>query len=216
MPDKNNRLDVKMLIFDWSGVISDDRMPVYESNMRVMEAHGIKRMSFEEWLPQTKLSAAEFFASQGLVGDTDTLNKEYSDMLAVVKKDGIQTVVYEDAKTVLEKLSLMGKELIVISSHPQVHLLKEAQSYSIKKFFSKFVGSVKNKAQELSDLCSKEEAAPDKTAYVGDTIYDIQAAKTARVHSIGITTGYHVRERLLAEKPEFVVDSLSELRKLVH
>ncbi|MDE1860152.1 MAG: HAD family hydrolase [Candidatus Micrarchaeota archaeon] len=203
-----------MVIFDWSGVISDDRRPVYESNMRVLEAHGKKRFTFEEWLPRTTLTPIELFANHGVTGDREVLFREYRDNLAQVKKEGIVTTVYPDAKVALQSLAEKGKELVVISSHPEEHLLKEAIDYGVKRYFSKFVGNVKDKAQELSELCSVQGINPLDTVYVGDTIYDIQAAKKAGVRSVGITNGYHVKERLRTENPEFIVDSLTELSSL--
>lgn len=47
--------------------------------------------------------------------------------------------------------------------------------------------------------------------YIGDTIYDIQAAKKANVFSIAITAGYHLKERLQKENPDLIVESLKEL-----
>ena len=56
---------------------------------------------------------------------------------------------------------------------------------------------------------------PSNAIYLGDTIYDIRAAKKAGVHSVGVATGYHVRERLVNENPDFVVDSLTEFQSTI-
>ena len=55
-------------------------------------------------------------------------------------------------------------------------------------------------------------ADPDDTAYVGDAPFDIAAAKAAGVHAIGVTWGgIHTRERMEAEGPDAVVDTVDEL-----
>ncbi len=55
-------------------------------------------------------------------------------------------------------------------------------------------------------------ASADETAYVGDSPFDIGAAKAAGVHAIGVTWGgIHGRERLEAEGPDAVVDTAEEL-----
>ena len=64
---------VRLLTFDWSGVISDDRPPVYEANMRMLEMYGKQRMSFEQWLPQTTMTPIEFMANQGVNGNPDSV-----------------------------------------------------------------------------------------------------------------------------------------------
>jgi pyrophosphatase PpaX len=55
-------------------------------------------------------------------------------------------------------------------------------------------------------------ARPEETAYVGDSPFDIGAAKAAGVHAVGVTWGgIHGRERLEAEEPDAVVDTAAEL-----
>jgi pyrophosphatase PpaX len=55
-------------------------------------------------------------------------------------------------------------------------------------------------------------ARPDEAAYVGDSPFDVAAAKAAGVHAVAVTWGgIHGRERLEAEGPDAVVDSAEEL-----
>lgn len=56
------------------------------------------------------------------------------------------------------------------------------------------------------------DALADETAYVGDSPFDVRAAKAAGIHAVGVTWGgIHLRERLEAEDPDTVVDSPEEL-----
>jgi pyrophosphatase PpaX len=55
-------------------------------------------------------------------------------------------------------------------------------------------------------------ARPDETAYVGDSPFDIRAAKAAGMYAIAVTWGrIHDRERLEREEPDAIVDSAEEL-----
>jgi pyrophosphatase PpaX len=55
-------------------------------------------------------------------------------------------------------------------------------------------------------------ARPDETAYVGDSPFDIRAAKAAGMHAIAVTWGrIHDRERLDREEPDAIVDTAEEL-----
>ena len=56
-------------------------------------------------------------------------------------------------------------------------------------------------------------AEPADAAYVGDSPFDVQAARAAGVFSVGVAWGgIHSRERLAAEEPDALVDSAEELR----
>ncbi len=200
------------IIFDWSGVISDDRPPVYEANMILLEKYGKKRITFKEWLPNTKLSVVEYMQSHNINVDPSIIFKEYKKAFDKVRKSGIHPHLYSDAAGVIKKLSHNGTRLFVINTHPAQNLEQEAREYGIYKYFENFIGTIRDKAETIAIILEKIEK-PKEVFYVGDTIYDIQAAKKAKIKSVAITNGYHIRKRLLEEKPDIIVDSLTELLK---
>jgi len=211
--ENSNR--IQLITSDWSGVISDDRKPVYESNMRMLEAHGKNRISFADWLPRTTLTPIESFANQGIIGDPKALFDEYRNVYAQVKREGMLPTVYPDSKEVLKFLSGIGYPVTIISSHPSEHLIEEASEYGVKDHILSFLGNVTDKTSGLLKICLSMSETPSNAIYLGDTIYDIRAAKKAGVHSVGVATGYHVRERLVNENPDFVVDSLTEFQSTI-
>ena len=55
-------------------------------------------------------------------------------------------------------------------------------------------------------------ADPAETAYVGDSPFDIRAAKAAGMYAVAVTWGrIHDRSRLEAEEPDTIVDTAEEL-----
>jgi pyrophosphatase PpaX len=59
-------------------------------------------------------------------------------------------------------------------------------------------------------------AAPADAAYVGDSPYDVRAARAAGVRAVGVTWGgLHDAERLAAERPDDLVGSAEELRAVL-
>ena len=55
-------------------------------------------------------------------------------------------------------------------------------------------------------------AEPHDAAYVGDSPFDVQAAKAAGVHAVAVAWGgIHSRERLAAEEPDALVERPAEL-----
>ena len=56
------------------------------------------------------------------------------------------------------------------------------------------------------------DAEPADAAYVGDSPFDIQAAKAAGVHAVAVAWGeIHSRERLVRERPDALVERPAEL-----
>jgi len=204
-------IGIKAIISDWSGVFSDDRKPVYEANMRVLEKHGKIRISFDEWLPVTRLTPVEFFKDFGIDGDHDALFEEYRVEYSQVGKEGLHPVAYPDAKDFLTSLKAKRIPIIVVSSHPEQNLRTEAIAYGIDHYFEGFYGNLKDKDAAIQMVCKLKNLHSSSAAYIGDTIYDVQEAKKAGAKSVAVATGYHVKERLDREDPDLLLNSLSEL-----
>jgi pyrophosphatase PpaX len=57
---------------------------------------------------------------------------------------------------------------------------------------------------------------PHECAYVGDSPFDIHAAKAAQMHAVAVTWGgIHAREKLEREQPDAIVDTAEELHDVV-
>ncbi len=206
----SNLTDIRLVIFDWSGVISDDRLPVYESNGRMSKAYGVEREDFPSWLRNSKSSAHAYFSARGIHEDPAVMQEKYRATLEEVKKDGIHPVLYPDAVVTLQTLAQLHEKVFVVSMHPADHIKQEAEKYGVEKTLTGIIGGVTDKAEIIGKILHETGITAEHVAYVGDTLYDIQAAKKAGVMSVGITTGYHAREQLTAESPDLIVDSLTE------
>ncbi len=208
-------MKIDIVIFDWSGVISDDRKPVYEANMALLKHFKKPVMSFEEWLPRTTMTPIEFLTNNGVDGNVEemfSLFKKYLDEAIVA---GVVPVAYTDAGGVFSYLKAKGITLAILSSHPLENLTQEAGKYGLKSFLDLVKGNSKDKVDGLKSVCQELGKSPQNALYVGDTVYDIQAAKGAGIYSAGISTGYHTKDRLLKEKPEFLLDSLSDIKRII-
>ena len=54
-------------------------------------------------------------------------------------------------------------------------------------------------------------ATPEDTLYIGDTVHDMRAGKSAGVHRCAVAWGAATREQLAAEDPEYLLCDPSEL-----
>ena len=54
--------------------------------------------------------------------------------------------------------------------------------------------------------------APENAIFVGDTTYDMEMARAARVQSMGVGWGYHKTEQLAAAGAHFIASTVDELR----
>lgn len=207
---------VKLGMFDHSGVLSDDRKPVYEANMQLLEKYGHQRVSFEKWLSLSKASAGDLIESFEITVPKQEINKEYERVYSEVVNSGLRPKMYSDVPETLIKLKEMRLRLAVVSSHPATNLSRELREYGIVELFDKISGDPHSKKERLIEICQGFEIPTTESFFVEDTIYGLRAGHQANVPCFGVTDGYHSREMLENEKTAIaIIDSLSELPELV-
>ncbi len=120
----------------------------------------------------------------------------------------------EDALT---RLKEEGRRLGLVTAKRRVTVALAFEHVPIEHLFDVVVGSDdtdRHKPDPAPLLHALEllDAKPDDAVYVGDSPFDMRAAKAAGMHAVAVTWGgIHPRERLEAEGPDAVVDSAEEL-----
>jgi phosphoglycolate phosphatase len=215
MTKKITNKNPELIIFDWSGVISDDRRPVYEANMKLLEKHGKLTFSFEEWLPETVMSAVHFARKHHIEGSTEEITETYRKYLDEVITNGIKPQLIPGSDRTLRELKAKNKKIALLSSHPAENLEKEVDEFGLRKYFDFISGGVLDKVEVLREICGKLDKNYDDSAYVGDMISDVIAAKKLSLLAIAVTSGYHSKEVLEKEKPDYIIGSISEIINII-
>ena len=118
---------------------------------------------------------------------------------------------------VLVRLHEQGHRLGVVTAKRRSTVELAFARVPIAHLFETVVGgdeTQKHKPDPEPLLLAAERmnARPDETAYVGDSPFDIRAAKAAGMHAIAVTWGrIHDRDRLEREEPDAIVDTAEEL-----
>lgn len=203
--------DYDLFLFDWSGTLSDDRLPVYRANCLMRQDYRLPILSYEEWLPTVGMSVVDAFRSYGAsVSDTE-ISALYRKHLGDVVGRGVHPQMYSDASPLLHALRQHGKQLMVLSAHPQNHLEAEAQRYGIDSLFDRLIGDAFDKASVMRGVVDSMEVPAERVVYIGDTVTDMRAARSVGLDTIAVSTGYHAHDRLAAEEPHHLFTSLTEM-----
>jgi pyrophosphatase PpaX len=117
----------------------------------------------------------------------------------------------------LATLAAQGRRLGIVSSKRRSTIASAFAVLPLERFFDTVVGvedSDRHKPHPEPILLALERlgSATEDAAYVGDSPFDVQAARAAGVFAVGVSWGgIHPRERLEREVPDLVVDSPGEL-----
>ncbi len=118
----------------------------------------------------------------------------------------------------LETLHAEGRKLGVVTAKRRATLALAFEVLpALRRFFDVTIGAedtVRHKPHPEPLLAALDRLGADASGavYVGDSPFDVQAAKAAGASSIAVTWGQiHSRERLERERPDAVVETVEEL-----
>jgi len=118
---------------------------------------------------------------------------------------------------VLERLHEEGRRLGIVTAKRRSTVELAFDRVPLAHLFETVVGGDetarhKPDPQPLLLAAERLRADPAEAAYVGDSPFDMRAAKAAGMHAVGVTWGrIHDRTKLEAEEPDAIVDDAEEL-----
>jgi pyrophosphatase PpaX len=118
---------------------------------------------------------------------------------------------------VLVALKDQGRRLGIVSAKRRATIDLAFARIPIEHLFDVVVGGdetdrLKPDPDPLLFAAQRLSVDPGDCAYVGDSPFDIRAAKAARMHAVAVTWGgIHAREKLEPEEPDAIVDTAGEL-----
>jgi pyrophosphatase PpaX len=203
-----------VVLFDFDGTVIDSGAIIIAS-MR----HATKTVLGRD-IPDEELGRA--VGGSGLIEQMRLIDPERVDELVACYRAHNEPLHAELAECagmshVLTTLREQGRRLGVVTAKRR-ETVRLAFSYlPLERFFDVVVGSDdtdrhKPDPAPLRHALDLLGAQPDQAVYVGDSPFDVRAAKAAGMHAVAVTWGgIHPRERLEAEGPDAVVETAEEL-----
>jgi pyrophosphatase PpaX len=118
---------------------------------------------------------------------------------------------------VLVQLKDEGRRLGIVTAKRRATVDLAFAKLPIGHFFDVVVGGDETDRHKpdpapLRLAAERLDVGPQDCAYVGDSPFDMRAARAARMHAVAVTWGrIHEREALEAEGPDAMVDNAKEL-----
>jgi pyrophosphatase PpaX len=202
------------VLFDLDGTVVDSGSIILAS-MR----HATREVLGREYSDEELLRTV---GGPGLEAQMQTIDPERADELVDVYRahnlplhDGLQACAGMEA--VLRRLHSEGRRLGVVTAKRRDTAELAFATVPLGHLFEVVVGgdeTERHKPDPEPLLLGAERlgADPAQTAYVGDSPFDVLAAKAAGMHAVAVTWGrIHDRAKLEAAAPDAIVDTAEEL-----
>jgi len=221
--------DKKVLIFDLDGTLVDSAPDLALAVNSMLSDLGRETLSAElirSWVgngAQTlvkrglsgKVEIDELIAPELFHKALDIFLKTYADNLCV------ETVLYPNVLETLQDLESKGFRLVLVTNKPFDFIEPLLSGLGLSNTFELCLGgdSLSRKKPDpmpLLHVCESLGIDASECLMIGDSKNDILAAKSARMHSIGVSYGYNYGEPISLYEPEAVVDDMSEILDLLN
>ena len=203
---------MKLFLFDFDGVLVDS-LDVYEKT--VTDCLKIINQPLtrgrEEFLELFEGNFYESLVKRGV--DLDEFIVSSVNILAGV--DYSEMKPFGAMRPVLDELK-KNHPLVVISSNDTPTIQEALRLYNFSGIFQEILGSdfMFSKKEKILYAAKKYSAAPNDIYYIGDTTGDIKEGKQAGIKTVGVTWGWHSKEKMAAVKPDYLFDTPQELLQL--
>jgi len=206
------------VLFDLDGTVVDSGAIILAS-MR----HATREVLGRDYSDEELLQAV---GGPGLEAQMRALAPEHVDRLVTVYRAHNEPL-HDDLQAcpgmegVLARLRAEGRRLGIVTAKRRATVELAFAHVPLGHLFDTVVGgdeTERHKPDPEPLLLAAERlgADPGRTAYVGDSPFDVQAARAAGMYAVAVTWGrMHERARLEAEAPDAIADEAGELLALL-
>ncbi|MHA7879905.1 MAG: HAD family hydrolase [Saccharospirillum sp.] len=208
------------IIWDLDGTLVDSRPVIALAMNQTRVACGLPEKSLEELRPYIGPSVHDTFAHFLQTDDSAQIAEVIAHYRARYQAALDQSPVYPGMVEVLQQLRDSGCQQWVATAKYQPFARELLGVTGLAPYFVEAYGSGDNgehshKADLLGFVLAEEGLAPAQTLMIGDTRYDMAAARTHDLTAIGVDWGYGLRAELREAGAHRIVDFPEELMPVI-
>jgi phosphonatase-like hydrolase len=220
---------IKLVVFDMAGTTIDEDNVVYKCLHKSI-LPDLQNLSLDDVLlhgagKEKRTAIVDITTQFGLVltpGDIDQIFVNFKNMLTEAY-DTFPLKLYPDALALFQWMRGNGIKVALNTGydrHTAEKILEKVDVQIGRDIDTLVTASDVGRNRPFPDMvlkcCEITGIPPSQTIKVGDSAIDIQEGKAAQaLLSIGVTTGAQTEAQIITASPNFVINSLSELKSII-
>ena len=216
---------IKLVAFDWNGTLIADMQAVHKTDNAVLKSMGAEPVDLKTLQEKYDVPIINYFMNVGVKKETVIKNVELNRKVFYenYEKEAKNARTRSNARAVLKWLQTKKIGCIVFSNNTLESILGHAKRLKISGYFKEILAaslpglalSTRTKNVMLQEYLKEKEIQPDEILIVGDTIEEIQIAKSIGSMVCSITHGNCSTRRLKAAKPDYLISDLGQIINIV-
>ena len=216
--------DLPLVVFDCDGTLVDSQNNIVQALALGFGKHGLEAPCVRTCRRIVGLSLVE--AMQAILPEADpelhvALAHDYKMAFRELRVTGAleHEPLFDGTREVLTELEARGTMLGVATGKSDRGLQLCLEHHNIQHHFVTLQTADRHPSKphpSMLQTCMVEtNSMPERTAMVGDTVYDIKMAVAARALPIGVAWGYHEPDELLAAGAVAVIERYEDLHDIL-
>ena len=209
--------NIELIIFDFDGVLVDTKQSILYTFQKSLEKQGYNYSieEIEQFIGQKPEEVISDLISQNDEArreKKENAKEEYDKILC--SEEGLNKVkLLAGAIDTVRTLSEKKFTLAIVTNQYRKIVEATLKYFSLDGYWDKIIAAddgFKSKVDAALFIIKLYKTTPQKTAYIGDMVKDIEVAKKVGCKMIAIP-GWHSKEKLKKANPDYLINSLEEL-----
>ena len=203
---------MKLVIFDFDGTIADTKAIYYKSIESELRKYGFSQKRIEQAI-DFGLSLRKTFGNLGM----GFISRWFLQRRIVnnVKKYSQEIKKCKD----VDSIKTIDEEKIIVTNSLKEFAVPILRHLKIKKYFNEVYGAddFSDKTAFISEYLKKNRINKKDCFYAGDRVADVKLARKVGCISVIICgkCAWNSRSELLKAKPDFLIEDIADLKKIV-
>lgn len=214
---------VRLAVFDCDGTLADGQAAVCAAMEQAFIAHALPapvRPLIRRIVGLSLPQAIRQLAPEADAAQQAALVDAYKQAFRAARADGsLHEPLFDGIADLLRRLHAAGWTLGVATGKSDRGLASTLSVNNLATLFGPLHTADRHPSKPhpsmIEAAMADAGATPQQTVMIGDTVYDMQMARTAGTRAIGVAWGYHEPEELLAAGAEAVAETMVELEELL-
>ena len=209
------------VLLDLDGTITDSGPGIMGGVRYALEKHGMDVPGDERLRAFIGPPLKEQFRDFCGIADEEAAEMVSSYREYYSERGIFENRVYDGVVPLLKRLKDAGITVAMATSKPEEYAVQIAEHFGIAGYFD-FIGGAlmdgrRTEKSEVIEYVLASCRAKDRSTVimVGDRRYDIEGAKKAGLHSLGVLSGYGSREELESAGPDYIAATPEEIGELL-
>lgn len=211
---------IKHICFDLDGTLVKSDKTIYKTTINSLNQLGINY-----YLPENEFKGMIGQHFNDIFKHFKITVPDFENFIKVYKKNYFDYIddseLYEDVLETLSDLKKNNIKVSLLTTKAQDQAEKIITHFNLDKYFNLVMGRRdgiphKPSPEPLMLICKEINLDITETIMVGDTELDILCGKNAGSKTIAVTYGYQETEVLKSYRPDYLINSLSEINFILN